>query len=107
MDFDRLGAVIAGISADSVEDTRDWQADEDIFDQISFPLLSDADRAVCKAYGVFDAAHDIALPAVVVVHGPDGAVRWTRVSESMADRPSADEVLEVVRRLGPPRRAGP
>ncbi|MCO5164762.1 MAG: redoxin domain-containing protein [Planctomycetes bacterium] len=95
--------MLAGISADPPEDTRAWQADEDPEDRLSFPLLSDADLAVCKAYGVHDAAHGMALPAVVVVHAEDGTVRWTRVGESIADRPTLDELLEVVRRLGPPR----
>lgn len=53
--------------------------------------------------GVHDAPHDMALPAVLVAHAGDGAVRWTRVGESIADRPGVDEVVEAVRRLGPPR----
>lgn len=94
--------MVAGISADPVEDTRAWQDEEPPWEQVKFPLLSDPDMAVTRAYGVYDAAHEIALPAVVVVH-TDGTVRWTRVGESMADRPIADEVIEAVRRLGPPR----
>lgn len=65
--------------------------------------MSDPDLAACKAFGVFDAAHEIALPAVVVVHAQDGTVRWTKVGDSIADRPALDELLEVVRGLGPPR----
>lgn len=95
-----MGAVLAGISADPVADTRAWQADEDPEDRVTFPLLSDPDLAVCKAYGVHDAEHGIALPAVIVVHAGDGTVRWTRVGDSMADRPGVDEVVEAVRRLG-------
>lgn len=70
---------------------------------MSFPLLSDADRAVCKAYGVFDAEHDIALPSMIVVHAVDGTVRWTRVGDSIADRPTVDDLIEAVRRLGSAR----
>lgn len=97
--------MLAGISADPVEDTRAWQDEEPPWERIDFPLLSDVDLAVTKAYGVYDAAHEIALPAVVVVHA-DGTVRWTRVGESMADRPSPDEVIEAVRQLGPPPSPG-
>ncbi len=95
--------MVAGISADPVDETRAWQRDEPPWDRVSFPLLSDPDKQVCRAYGVFDVEHDIALPAVVVVHGGDGTVRWTRVGDSMADRPTVDEVIEAVRGLGPAR----
>ncbi|MCO5168727.1 MAG: redoxin domain-containing protein [Planctomycetes bacterium] len=95
--------MLAGISADRPEETRAWQAEEEPADRLGFPLLSDPDLAACKAFGVHDAAHGVALPAVVVVHARDGTVRWTRVGESITDRPALDELLEVVRGLGPPR----
>jgi alkyl hydroperoxide reductase subunit AhpC len=100
-EFERAGAVLAGISADPVAETAEWQADEDEEDRISFPLLSDADLATCKAYGVHDVENEICLPAVVIVHAQDGTIRWARSSTTVGDRPSVDEVLEQVKRVGP------
>ncbi len=71
-------------------------------ERISFPLLSDADLATCKAYGVHDAENSICLPAIVLVRAGDGTIRWTRVSSTIGDRPSVDEVVEQVKRLGKP-----
>jgi len=85
--------VVAAISADAREETAAWQADEDPEDQLGFPLLSDPDSAVAKAYGVYDAPHGIALPAVFVIDR-EGAIRWRQVGESIADRPTAEAVLE-------------
>ncbi|HEX3318922.1 MAG TPA: thioredoxin-dependent thiol peroxidase [Solirubrobacteraceae bacterium] len=48
-DYDAAGAVVLGISPDSVEDVRQFA---DKFD-LKFHLLADADHAVADAYGVW------------------------------------------------------
>ena len=48
-DFAALGATIWGISADSVASHEKFAAKHDL----SMPLLSDGDNAVCEAYGVW------------------------------------------------------
>jgi peroxiredoxin Q/BCP len=45
----RKGAVVLGVSADSVASHKKFAADQDL----SFPLLSDEEKTVIKAYGVW------------------------------------------------------
>jgi len=78
-----------------VEATAKWQDGEDEEDRVAFPLLSDADNAVCKAYGVFDRAHDHALPAVFVVSGRDGSIRFAQVGTTIRDRARIEDLLAL------------
>jgi peroxiredoxin len=59
---------------------------------LRFPLLSDPDRAVIRAWGVEDAENGIAWPAIYVVDR-DGKVRWRSLSEDYKIRAAAGEVL--------------
>ncbi len=93
-DFEARGAKLAAISVDPIEDS---QALAERL-KLGFPLLSDEDRTVVRAYGVYHAEKKIALPAIVVIDR-EGIVRWRRVSESVTDRPEEDVVLDVVARL--------
>lgn len=98
-DFEAHGARIVGISVDPIAKS------EELSERLGlgFPLLSDEDATVIRAYGVFHAEKRIALPAVVIVDR-DGIVRWRRVSDSVTDRPDEDVLLNVVSRLpGAPR----
>jgi len=47
-EFERLGAVVAGISRDSLKSHASFKAKL----AFPFPLLSDADEALCNAFGV-------------------------------------------------------
>ena len=63
---------------------------------ISFPFLLDEDRAVTKAWGLYnrialDAFH-ISKPATFVV-GSDGVVKYAYVGKSQTDRAPLDHVL--------------
>lgn len=48
-EFQKLGLVILGVSADSVKSHKKFA---DKF-ELPFPLLSDEDKTVCQAYGVW------------------------------------------------------
>ena len=63
--------------------------------KLSYPILSDPDGSMIRAYGVWHADKKIALPAVFVID-PKGVIRWRRVSTSVTDRPEEDEVIEAV-----------
>jgi peroxiredoxin len=80
-----------------VVESQQWQLEEDLLDQLRFPLLADPELKVCRAYGVYDAHNEFTLPAVIVVRREDGAVSSVRPSESIADRPSTDDVLDAVK----------
>ncbi len=66
---------------------------------ISFPILSDADRAVIERYGVFHEnepkGRPIARPSVFIID-PEGIIRYRYVGEDARDRPSPDELLRLV-----------
>jgi peroxiredoxin len=68
-----------------------------------YPLLSDADLHVALAYGVAMKGRDIAVPSVFVVR-PDRTIAWTKVGESVTDRPTPDAVLAQVRAATAERR---
>ena len=55
-------------------------------------LLSDVERIVSKAYGVYDETNDIAKPATFVLD-KDDIIRWSYVGNSPVDRPFADKIL--------------
>lgn len=63
---------------------------------ISWPFLLDEDRAVTKAYGVYNRialdAYNIAKPATFVV-GRDGVVKYAYVGKSQTDRAPLEQVL--------------
>jgi peroxiredoxin Q/BCP len=81
---------VVGISVDPLEDSRALVKDLGL----SFPLLSDPDLAVIRAYGVADESNGIAWPSEVLVD-PGGAIRWRQGAQSVGTRPSAADVLRA------------
>jgi len=93
----KLNAVVLGVSADDGESHQKFVAKY----KLPFPLLSDPDRKVMKAYGAYGEKMLYGKKTVGVIRstvwiGPDGKVRkhWARVA-SAADHP--DQVLETLR----------
>ena len=98
--FNSLGAQAVGISVDSVFSLK-------VFSQtynLQFPLLSDFNKNVSKAYGVL---HDtwvamgykgVSKRAVFVLDGK-GILRYKWVTESPGNEPPYDEVLAVLGRI--------
>ncbi len=66
---------------------------------MTFPLLSDPDRAVIRAFGVEDAENGVAWPAIYVV-GRDGRVRWRSLAETYKKRAAASAIVEALDALG-------
>ncbi len=65
---------------------------------LTFPLLSDPDMRVIKAYGVAMKGQDIAVPATFIIRR-DRQIAWRHVGETQADRPSAAALLTKARSL--------
>ena len=84
-EFIQAGAEVVGVSADSVDDHASFCESEGL----SFPLLSDPDGSVSKAYGSWMAPYSLRHTFLI---DPDGVLqeRWVAV------RPSghAQEVLD-------------
>jgi AhpC/TSA family protein len=83
---------LLAISLDAPADSRAFAADLGIW----FPLLSDADGAVLRAYAGMssDAA---ALPGVTVI-GRDGRIAFRHIASEMDDRVGAAELLAILDR---------
>ena len=77
----------------SVDDLEDSKALADKL-ALSFPLVSDADRALTKAFGLYDARNDIAWPAVFVL-AADGKVAWRSFEDTYKERVPIDEIIEA------------
>jgi len=90
-------AVVVGVSADGGESHQKFIKKY----RLPFPLLSDPDRKVMKAYGAYGPKMMYGKKTVGVIRstvwiGPDGKVRrhWARVA-SAADHPA--QVVEALR----------
>ena len=60
---------------------------------LPFPLLSDPEGEVIRAYGVWtESDGGIARPSIFAVRA-DGSVAWEYVGEDYADRPTDDELF--------------
>ena len=90
-EFDEVGARRLGISADSVDQQRRFR-DQHSFD---YPLLSDADKAVAKQFGVKRALLPINQRATFVID-TDRRVLAVIKSETNMEK-HADDALAVLR----------
>ncbi len=98
-EIERAGGALAAISVDAPEVSAKL-ASELAADggPLGFPLLSDPSRAAVKAFGVHDAEHDIALPAVLIL-GERGEVAWKHVGDGILDRPEEDAIIGALAAL--------
>jgi peroxiredoxin Q/BCP len=93
-EFAALGAQRVGVSADQVEKQKRF-ADKYSFD---FPLLSDPDKAVARAYGVRRGPGPLPNKRTTFVIGTDGLVKSVVRSEFKMSV-HADKALETLRSL--------
>lgn len=106
-EFDRRGVKIIGLSVDPLDRHEEWAKDieETQGTAPNYPLISDADFAISKAYGMLAAAVDgdslVRTPADnqtvrnVFVIGPDKKVKLLLVYPMTTGR-NFDEVLRVI-----------
>jgi peroxiredoxin len=93
---DRLAKKGVGLAAISV-DTREESAEFAAKLGARYPLLADEGLRVALSFGVAMEGRDIAVPAVFVVL-PGGRIFFRQVGESLADRPSNAQILDLVDR---------
>lgn len=93
-DFDKLKVRVVCISVDDPEQAHTvWEK----AGNRQFTILSDPDARVIRRYGLLHSdghgGHDIAIRATLVVD-ETGKERWRRVSKTVGDIPTVQEVLE-------------
>lgn len=97
-EFDRLGVKLLAISVDNRTEARE------LWDQVlarHFTVLCDPGAQVIRKYGLVHslAGHDIALDTTLLVDRR-GIERWRKVSQTLPDLPTADEVMDHIQREG-------
>lgn len=97
-DFAAAGAAVLGLSKDSVKRQENFAAKQ----ELAIPLLSDAETAICEAYGVWGEKKMYGktfegIFRTTFLIGPDGVI--ARVWPNVKVKGHADEVLDAVRAL--------
>ena len=95
-EIEAAGGAIVGVSMDSQDAHRKFVADF----QLNFPLLSDRDATICKAYGVARLGGWFPPKRVTFVIDREGIVRRVIQSEFGIAK-HVDEALETLRGLAP------
>jgi peroxiredoxin Q/BCP len=90
--FEDLGVDVLGINPQSLASHEKFAEKHGL----SFPLLADEDKSVCRAYGALNLM-GMAKRALVLV-GTDQTVRWSKVDLPIFHR-SASELEEVIEGL--------
>ena len=67
---------------------------------MTFPVLSDEQRAATRAYGVEDAENRISWPSLFVV-GRDGNVSWRSIAHTYKVRAAPAQILQSLDALPP------
>ena len=98
-DIREAGAELVAISVDTVE--RNAKVGESL--GLDFPILSDVDTAVIKAWGVVDneggiGGADIARPATFILDA-EGVIRWRNLTSNWRIRSSPEEIIEAIEKL--------
>lgn len=98
----RSGVRIVAVSVDEPAQAR--RAADRL--DLKFPLLSDRERSVVRAYGVLHRGggpdgEDVAIPAHFLIDS-DGRIVWRRVSGSIQDRADPEDILRAARSHTPP-----
>jgi len=92
--FTQHGVRVVAISVDPVSDSRGLSEKAGL----TFPLLSDPDKTVIRAYDLLHTAGhrgaDIARPAEFLLDR-SGTVRWVNLTSDFRVRARGDEVLKI------------
>jgi alkyl hydroperoxide reductase subunit AhpC len=96
-EFQRRDCEVLGISTDSLATHERWVAtpkDHGGLGALNFPLASDEDGAVCRAYGVYGPRQHVALRGLFIID-PNGVLQYQVVHNLSVGR-RTDEVLRVL-----------
>jgi peroxiredoxin (alkyl hydroperoxide reductase subunit C) len=93
-DFRSEKAEILGVSVDSLESHRKW-AEE--LGGLKYPLLSDDEKKVSRAYGVLDEKAGVCVRATFIIN-PAGEISYIVISHTNVGR-SVEETLRVLKAL--------
>jgi peroxiredoxin (alkyl hydroperoxide reductase subunit C) len=93
-EFKKLGAEVLGISTDSVHSHKAWLKE---LGALTFPLLSDMNHKISRAYGTLIEEKGIALRGTFIID-PDGILQYALYHNNNVGR-SVGECLRVLSAL--------
>jgi alkyl hydroperoxide reductase subunit AhpC len=99
-ELDRRGSDLLGVSTDSIESHQRWIATPRAhggLGEIRFPLASDSDGAVARAYDVYLEPQHVALRGLFIID-PNGVLQYQAVHNLSVGRRS-EEVVRVLTAL--------
>lgn len=82
---------VIAVSADSAEDNRALTQKL----QVPFTMLSDPKLEAIRSFGVLEAEHDLAVPAIFLLNA-QGQTVWREIGEAIQDRVKCTELLKVI-----------
>ncbi|MBZ5587411.1 MAG: peroxiredoxin family protein [Acidobacteriia bacterium] len=94
--FHVLGAEVWAVSS---TDTAEKLAGYTKVKTLTYPVLSDAALTLTKLYGLLNRSNGMMADPATVVIDRGGTVRFVRVDIDFRQRPSARDILDVVRNL--------
>lgn len=92
-EFKKAGAVVLGVSVDSVYSHKAWIADG--LGKIGFPLLSDLAKEVSEAYGILKKKEGIAFRATFIIN-PEGIIESIGINNLDVGR-SVSETMRLLK----------
>ena len=100
-EFERLCARVVAVSIDSAHAHLQWRnmpREEGGIGQVHYPLVSDLDHSIVKAYGVAAPGQPIALRATFIVDPNSGNVVHNAINDFSVGR-SIPEILRLIAAL--------
>jgi NADH-dependent peroxiredoxin subunit C len=89
--FQAAGAEVFSVSTDSVFVHKAWHDSSPMIKNITFPMIADPTRKLCRALGTYLEDEGMSLRATVIAD-PDGVIRAMDVHDNSIGR-SSDEIL--------------
>lgn len=97
-EFERLGIQVASVSVSALSQAKAYREHTGL----PFPLISDPERSVIKAYGVYHflslEAFRMARPSCFLIDR-DGRIRFLYVGSNQLDRPELGALLAEAAKL--------
>ncbi len=96
-EFEKRNTVVVGVSIDTLESHKKWLAtpkEQGGVQGITYPLIADPSRAMCKAYGVLDSKQDKALRGLCILDRQN--VVQVVLIQNMSVGRNIDEVLRLI-----------
>lgn len=91
--FRKMNAAVLGVGSEDIESHKKWAGEL----ELQFPLASDTEKSVAKAYGVLNEKIGLNFRGTFIID-PEGTIKYIVVSDLGTGR-SVKEILRVLKAL--------